>query len=97
MHGLGYREYRQIAVAFMEKHLKYKVDNPFNEEGEDMFNLQAGHLGRTVEMNYARGSKDSRVIGREAMHQYYLISVIWHDFLLKWERKSTMQGIFYSR
>ena len=26
MRALGFREYRQIAVAFMEKHLKYNID-----------------------------------------------------------------------
>jgi hypothetical protein len=32
MHGLGFQEYRQVATAFMEKHLKYNVDDPENSD-----------------------------------------------------------------
>jgi hypothetical protein len=46
MHGLGFQEYRQVAMAFMEKHLKYKVD----EFEDSMLDIQAGHTSRTAGM-----------------------------------------------
>jgi hypothetical protein len=93
MRPLGFREYRQIAVAFMEKHLRYKVDGFDWEEEENVFNLQAGHVGRTVESHYAGSSKDSRIVGRERMHQYYLASKAWYRFLLKEVTEVIRQGI----
>ena len=92
MHGLGFREYRQVAIAFMEKHLKHKLNEPW-EQVENVFNLQAGHVGRTVEKHYAGASGDSRVVGREAMHQYYLASKAWYLFLLNQELERIPQGI----
>lgn len=93
MRALGFREYRQIAVAFMEKHLKHNI-NGFGWEGEEnIFDLQTGHVRKTVELNYANAFGDSRVIGREAMHQYYLASKAWYLFLLEMKIRST-QGIF---
>jgi hypothetical protein len=91
MHPLGFREYRQIATAFMEKHLRYKIEE---ETEENIFNLQAGHKGRTVERNYANAIGDSRVVSREAMHHYYLASMEWYQFLLKKEEENTPQGMF---
>jgi hypothetical protein len=85
MRAFGFQDYRQIAVAFMEKHLKDKVDGSVWEVGENILNLQAGHSGGTTESNYAVAAGDSRVIGREAMHKYYLASKAWYQFLLKTE------------
>jgi hypothetical protein len=56
MHGLGFQEYRQVATAFMEKHLKYNVDDPDN--GDCMLDRQAGHSLRTAGMEYARSTED---------------------------------------
>ena len=93
MHALGFRQYRQVAIAFMEKHLKHNMDEPFWESEENIFDLQAGHVHKTVERNYAVASGDSRIISREAMHQYYLASKAWYLFLLKKEQESNPQGI----
>ena len=96
MRALGFREYRQIAVAFMEKHLKYNIDG-FSWEGEEnIFDLQTGHVGRTVGRNYANAFGDSRVVSREAMHQYYLASKAWYQFLLKKDMEHILQGKFDS-
>jgi hypothetical protein len=93
MRGLGFREYRQVAIAFMEKHVKHKLDRSWEVE-ENILNLQAGHVGRTVERYYASAVGDSRVIGREAMHQYYLGSKAWYMFLLNEEIEASGQGRF---
>ena len=77
MRPLGLLEYRQVAVAFMEKILRYKVE----EEGENVFNLQAGHGGRTTNLSYAVASGDSRIITREAMHLFLLASEAWQRLL----------------
>jgi len=68
MRALGFRDYRQVAVAFMEKHLKHKMDGHGWNGGENVFDLQAGHVGRTVETHYAVASRDSRLVSREEMH-----------------------------
>ena len=91
---LGYREYRQVAIAFMEKHLKYKADGLVWEDEENIFDLQAGHVGRTVESHYAGSSRDSRIVGRERMHQYYQASKKWSMFLLKIKIEMILQGIY---
>ena len=72
MHGLGFQEYRQVATAFMEKHLKYNVDDP--DDGDCMLDRQAGHSSRTAGMEYARSTEDHRQVGREEMHGFFLAS-----------------------
>jgi hypothetical protein len=82
MHGLGFREYRQVASAFMEKHLKYKED-----EGEiaqnAVLDMQAGHSSAMAGAHYARATEDHRQVSRELMHQYYLVSREWGTLLLQ--------------
>ena len=77
MHGLGFQEYRQVATAFMEKHLKYKLD----EFEDSMLDIQAGHTSRTAGMEYARSTEDHRQVGREVMHKFYLVSNAWQRLL----------------
>ena len=80
MHGLGFQEYRQVATAFMEKHLKHRED-----DAESWLDIQAGHSGHTREMEYARSTEDHRQVSREAMHKFFLISTEWQRLLLvKW-------------
>lgn len=81
MRGLGFQEYRQVATAFMEKHLKYKVDDSDNNVNA-IFDVQAGHSSRTAGMEYARSTEDHRQVGREAMHKFFLVSMQWQDLLL---------------
>ena len=73
MHGLGFREYRQVTTTFMKKHLKYKVDEGLNELNS-VIDMQAEHTSTTTDMHYARATKDHRQVSRELMHLYYLIS-----------------------
>ena len=82
MHGLGFREYRQVAVAFMERHMKYKVDES-RWNMNSILDLQAGHKSRTAGRDYATATGDLREVTREAMHLYYLASCEWHDLMLK--------------
>ena len=81
MRGLGFQEYRQVATAFMEKHLEYKLDDSDNNV-DAIFDVQAGHSSRTAGMEYARSTEDHRQVGREAMHQFFLVSMQWQDLLL---------------
>lgn len=68
MHVLGFQEYRQVATAFMEKHLNYQV-----HKSERNLN-QAGHSSRTAGMEYARSTEDNRQVSGESMHKLYLVS-----------------------
>jgi hypothetical protein len=77
IHGLGFQEYRQVATAFMEKHLKHRED-----DSDSWLDLQAGHSSHTREMEYARSTEDHRQVSREAMHKFFLISTEWHRLLL---------------
>ena len=92
MPSIGFREYRQIATAFMEKHLKYKFDSG-SIEVDNMFDLQAGHSSLTTGTHYAVGDTDHRHVTRDALHQFYLASKAWHDLTLELMSKKYIPGI----
>ena len=73
MNGLGFQECRQVATTFMEKHLKYQMDET---EGNlsSMLDPQAGLSSRNAGMEYARSTEDHHQVSREAMHKFYLVS-----------------------
>ena len=80
MHGLGFQEYRQVATAFMKKHLKHREN-----DAESWLDIQTGHSSHTREMEYARSTEDHRQVSRETMHKFFLISTGWQRLLLvKW-------------
>lgn len=79
MRGLGFQEYRQVATAFMEKHMKYKVDEMRGVDA--ILDRQAGHSSRTAARAYAVASDDHGSVGREEMHLYYLASEEWQELL----------------
>jgi hypothetical protein len=78
MHGLGLREYRQVATAFMKRHLKYNADTDINT----FLDAQAGHSKRIAETEYAISMEDHRQLSTEAMHQYFLVSTEWQRLLM---------------
>ncbi len=80
MQALGFRDYRQVALAFMEKYLKYKTKDIQGLNA--ILDLQAGHNSRTAAADYAVSTEDHGKVSREAMHQYYLASKEWHELLL---------------
>jgi len=88
MMPLGFREYRQVATAFMERHIKYNMERPF----ESALDHQAGHSSSTAGAHYAVSSTDHRTLSREALHRYYLVSDSWHELLLK-AKKNLKQGM----
>ena len=79
MQALGFRDYRQVALTFMEKHLKYKTKDIQGLNA--ILDLQAGHNSRTAAADYAVSTEDHGKVSREAMHQYYLASKEWHELL----------------
>jgi hypothetical protein len=89
MHGLGLQEYRQVATAFMEVHIK-EVNN-VQKDSTSLLDTQAGHSARTRQMEYARSTEDHRQVGRDTMHEYYLISNKWHELLLSTPPGSRME------
>jgi hypothetical protein len=89
MHGLGFREYRQVATAFMEHHLKYKADDREDRNINAVFDMQAGHSSRTAGVHYAVATEDHRQVSREAMHQYFLVSRKWQELLLEEQRRES--------
>jgi len=78
--ALGFRDYRQVAVAFMEMHLKYKAKDKLGQNA--IVDLQAGHSSRTAGIDYAVSTEDHGKVSREAMHLYYLESMEWNELLL---------------
>ena len=80
MPALGFRDYRQVAVAFMEMHLKYKAKDKLGQNA--IVDLQAGHSSKTAGANYAISTEDHGRVSREAMHLYYLESMEWNELLL---------------
>ena len=91
MRALGFREYRQVATAFMEKHLKYKVTD-VTLSLDAILDRQAGHRSKTAGTSYAVASEDHNSVSREAMHMYYLESREWYNLLLEDEE---VKGIKY--
>ena len=87
MQALGFRDYRQVALAFMEKYLKYKTKDIQGLNA--ILDLQAGHNSRTAAADYAVSTEDHGKVSREAMHQYYLASKEWHKLLLHIETQTT--------
>ena len=92
MQPLGFKEYRQIATAFMEKHLKHNLEQIWIQV-DNMYDLQAGHSSMTTEVNYARGDTDHRHVTRDAMHQFHLISQSWYGLLLRLKLNKQEHGI----
>jgi hypothetical protein len=83
MYGLRSREYRQVATAFMERHLKYKAGDPDDENVNAVFDMQAGHSSRTVWGSYVVAREDHRQVSRDVMHKYYIVSRAWYKLLLE--------------
>ena len=82
MRALGFREYRQVTTAFMEKHLKYKVTD-VTLSLDAILDRQADHRSKTAGTSYAVASEDHNSVSREAMHMYYLESREWYNLLLE--------------
>jgi hypothetical protein len=78
MQGLGFREYRQVATAFMEKHLKYKEEMSICVDA--ILDIQAGHSSRTAGLAYAIAEGDHRSVSREGMHRFYIASKGWEEW-----------------
>lgn len=85
--GLGFQEYRQVATAFMERHLKFKV-NEMQNIWDAIYDLQAGHSSHTAGTAYAIASTDHRSISRDALHKYFLASKGWYELLLEIDAKA---------
>jgi len=90
MHALGFRDYRQVALAFMEQHLKYRMKDLKGVNA--YFDLQVGHTSRTAAAEYAVLRDDHANVSKEAMHEYYLISRAWNELLLNCEDKEEWPG-----
>ena len=96
MPSLGFQDYRQVATAFMEQHLKYK-SYELQKIWDAIYDLQAGHSSKTAGNSYAVGTKDHRSVSRDAMHRFYLVSKRWHELLSFDDSDINMngQGQFY--
>ena len=93
--GLGYRDYRQVSTAFMEKHIKYKVDAEVESE-DNILDLQAGHSTATATTRYAVGKTDLRTITRDMLFSFRVASKTWHKLMLgEVPKSSIVNGIIY--
>ena len=91
MPALGFRDYRQVATAFMEQHLKYKIKNI--QGLNSILDRQGGHTSLTVGTEYAVSTDDHGEISREAMHQYYLVSMEWSELLKSFGMKEARKHV----
>jgi hypothetical protein len=80
--AFGYRDYRQVATAFMEKHIKYK-DNHIQEQ--NILDLQAGHRSETASTSYAVSTTDHRAVNRDMLYLYRMASKAWYTLMLEEE------------
>ena len=72
MHELEFRDYRQVAIAFMKNHLKYK--EKMSGKVNAILDLQAEDNSRTAGLSYAVSTEHQSAISREVFHQFYLAS-----------------------
>src|SRR5271156_182412 len=72
--SLGIREYRRVATAFMEEHLKH---HKINLDGSHILDLQAGYNSKMVAREYAVGMDDHG----DMMYAYGMVSREWHQFM----------------
>lgn len=86
LHGFGFQEYRQVAVAFMEKHLKFKVEELENT-WDTIYDLQAGQSSKTTGIAYAIGSTDHRSVSRDMLFKFFIVSKSWYELLLGKDRE----------
>ena len=92
---LGYRDYRQVATAFMEKHIKHKVDAE-TESGDNVLDLQAGHSTATATTRYAVGKTDHRIVTRDMLFAFRIASKAWHKLMYSASlQASIVSGISY--
>ena len=69
--SLEIREYRHVATAFMEEHLKY---HKINLDASHIFDLQVGHNSKTAAREYAVGMDDHGEVTRDMMYAYGMAS-----------------------
>ena len=92
MRPLGLLELRQVITAFMETHIRYKVVKD-EQEGVNIFNLQAGHNDLTTNLCYAVATGDSRIVTREKMHLFRLASEEWQQVMRNKHNKRKTNGM----
>ena len=91
MRSLGLQEYRQVAKAFMESHLKYK-ENAMGLDADAYLDLQTGHGSVMAGNAYAVAKEDHRRVTRDAMHHFHIMSKQWHDLMLGERGKKLCRG-----
>jgi superfamily II DNA/RNA helicase len=88
---LGIADYRHVAIAFIDKHVRRQPDetehsgdgdgNGNGEAQDDIIDIQAGHSSATAAMYYARSNLDHRWLSRNAMQMFYRCSRKWQSML----------------
>lgn len=85
---IGVSQYRQLCVAFMEKHIKeshWKAAMRHERGGftqeELPYDRQAGHSTLTATLAYARSHEDPYILNRDILSQFYVCSLAWHTLL----------------
>jgi len=77
--ALGYRDYRQVATAYMEKHIKYKGSSV---QEQNILDLQAGHVSETAGTKYAVSTTDHRIVTRDMLYSFRIASQAWYTLML---------------
>ena len=72
--SMGFQEYRQVATAFMSKHLK---QHDMDEEGDDVLDMQAGHSTHTASLRYAVSTSDADELPSDLLYAYLKASESW--------------------
>lgn len=74
--SLNISSYRQVAVAFLEKHV-----HPKNFDPTVVMHSQAGHSAATVALHYAQSQQDLPTMSRHEDLNNRRTSILWHEFL----------------
>src|SRR5271167_3781054 len=76
--SMGFREYRQLIKLFMRKHLKQMA---WDEEGDDIRDVQAGHSSRTAGLRYGIAADDMAELSSDRLLAMFRASQEWHRLL----------------
>jgi hypothetical protein len=88
--GMNLLKYRHIAIAIVSKYLDANIvvieggkvnDERAEDDGDNIWDLQAGHKTSTALNIYARMIGENILSNQSTIDKYRNISCSWHDFL----------------
>ena len=78
--AMGFQEYRQVITKFVRKHMK-ELDWQGREDGDDVWDKQAGHSSHTAGLRYGLGSDDLSGVSSDELLALFRASQEWYRLL----------------